>query len=61
MVLVMVCTAVNEPKPFLEIVHWPSTIPVSTNGVSSGKVVPMKDFPHGCKYSTEEDLRDGVK
>ena len=50
------CTAVYEPKPSLEIVHWPSSIPVSTSGVSSGKVVPMKDFHHGCKYSTGEDL-----
>ena len=50
------CTAVYEPKPSLEIVHWPSSIPVSTSGVSSGKVFPMKDFHHGCKYSTGEDL-----
>ena len=49
-------TAVYEPKPSLEIVHWPSSIPVSTSGVSSGKVFPMKDFHHGCKYSTGEDL-----
>ena len=44
MVMVMVCTAVYEPKPSLEIVHWPSSIPVSTRGVSSGKVIPMKNF-----------------
>ena len=55
-VTVMVCTAANELKPSLKIVHWPSTIPVSTSGVSSGKVIPMKNFPHGCKYSTGEDL-----
>ena len=53
MVMVMVCIAVNEPKPSLEMVHWPSSIPVSTSGVSSGKVIPMKNL---YKYSTGEDL-----
>ena len=56
MVMVMFCTAANEPKPSLKIVHWPATIPVNTSGVSSGKVIPMKNFPYGCKYSTGEDL-----
>ena len=54
--MVMVCTAVNEQKPSLEIVHWPSSIPVSTSGVSSAKVISLKNLLHGCKYSTGKDL-----
>ena len=50
------CTAVWETKPSLDIVHWPSSIPVSNSGVSSGNVISMKDFHHCCKYSTGEDL-----
>ena len=50
------CTAVNEPKPSLNLNRSLALHHSSTSGVSSGKVIPMKNFPHSCKYSTGEDL-----
>ena len=39
----------------LESVQWPPPVRFSTNGITSGKVVPLKSPPFGCKYSTGED------
>ena len=46
----------NRISPSLEIVHWPPPVRFRTDVVISGKVIPMKNFLHGCKYSTGEDL-----
>ena len=39
----------------LESVQWPPPVRFSTNGITSGKVIPLKTPPFGCKYSTGED------
>ena len=47
---------VNEPKPSLNLNRSLALHHSSTSGVSSGKVIPMKNFSLDCKYSTGEDL-----
>ena len=39
----------------LESVQWPPPVRFSTSGITSGKVIPLKTPPFGCKYSTGED------
>ena len=41
--------------PPLESVQWPPPVGFSTIGITSGKVIPLKTPPLGCKYSTGDD------
>ena len=41
----------------VEIVHWPSPVRFGTSVTPSGKVVPMKNLRHSCKYSAAVSLK----
>ena len=57
LVWVWVVLAVYELSPHLEIVYWAPPVRFGTNDLTSGRVVPIKNFPHSCKYSTGLDLK----
>ena len=42
------------------IVHWPLPVRFGTSVTPSGKVVPMKNPLHSCKYSAAAGLKDIV-
>ena len=44
----------------VEIVHWPSPVRFGTSVTPLGKVVPMKNPLHSCKYSAAAGLKDIV-
>ena len=41
---------------FRPIYHWAPPVRFGTNDLTSGRVVPIRNFPHSCKYSTGLDL-----
>ena len=44
-------------KGTVEIVHWPSPVRFGTSVTPLGKVVPMKNPLHSCKYSAAAGLK----
>ena len=57
---VMGTTSAYAREGTVEIVHWPSPVRFGTSVTPSGKVVPMKNPLHSCKYSAAAGLKDIV-
>ena len=51
----MSTTVVSSISAPLESVQWTPPVGFSTIGITSGKVIPLKTPPLGCKYSTGDD------
>ena len=54
---VMGTTSAYAREGTVEIVHWPSPVRFGTSVTPSGKVVPMKNPLHSCKYSAAAGLK----
>ena len=54
---VMGTTTAYAREGTVEIVHWPSPVRFGTSVTPSGKVVPMKNPLHSCKYSAAAGLK----
>ena len=57
---VMGTTSAYARQGTVEIVHWPSPVRFGTSVTPSGKVVPMKNPLHSCKYSAAAGLKNIV-
>ena len=57
---VMGTTSAYARQGTVVIVHWPLPVRFGTSVTPSGKVVPMKNHLHSCKYSAAAGLKDIV-